>query len=375
MKTFAVLLAAGSSTRFGQDKLWMPFRGRPLWTRSYDVLAACPVVDAVGIVCPVGRERDFRAYAPDAAFVLAGGSSRQDSSRIGTEAVPIEVQNVLVHDAARPLVTDALIRRIVDAVERTGAAFPAVPVVDTVKQRSGGGWTTPDRSTLVAVQTPQGARRDLLVRAHQEASGETTDEASLLESIGVTVESVEGEVRNIKVTNPEDASRMMSAMETRTGLGYDVHAFSTDPERPMWLGGVEFDSKPGLDGHSDADALLHAVTDALLGAVGLGDIGHLFPNTDPRWKDVRSSHFLAEAAAAVRAQGWDIVHVDATVLAERPKVAPRHAEVVAAIAEAAGVPIGRVSVKATTNEGLGAIGRGEGVAAFAVATVRKFDVY
>jgi len=375
VKTCAVILAAGSSTRFGRDKLWIDFGGRPLWTWSYRTFLASSAVDAVGLVCAPGREQEFRALAPEALFIIAGGLSRQESSLIGVKAVPEDFETVLVHDAARPFVTDETIAKVVEGIKATGAAFPAVPLVDTVKQRCDGRWTTPERSSMVAVQTPQGARRDLLLRAHNEAKAETTDEASLLEAIGIDVKAVEGSARNVKVTHPEDGSRMMSGVETRTGLGYDVHAFSDDPERPLWLGGVEFDSRPGLEGHSDADALLHAVTDALLGAVGLGDIGHLFPNTDPRWKDVRSKVFLSAAAKAVREAGWEIVHLDATVLAERPKVAPRHAEVVSAIATAAGIGKDRVSVKATTNEGLGAIGRGEGVAAFAIATVRKFDVY
>ena len=371
MNVCAVLLAAGRSARFGQDKLWLEIEGEPLWLRSFKTLSSSPGVNAVGIVGAHDRLAEFRELAPSAVFVIAGGEQRQESSRLGVGAVPSEFDTVLIHDAARAFLTPVLVQRVLDGIARTGAAFPAVPQTDTVKIGSGDMWTTPDRASVVAVQTPQGARRDLLQRAFRECHGQFTDEASMLESLGLPVEAVEGDLTNSKVTHPSDLSRILGNVETRTGLGYDVHAFSVDPNRPMWLGGVEFDYRPGLEGHSDADALLHAIVDALLGAAGLGDIGLLYPNTDPRWKDAPSSIFLRETAALLVAEGWKICHIDSTVLAERPKIMGRREELCARIAELAGLSPGQVSVKATTNEGLGSIGRGEGIAAFAVVTVSR----
>lgn len=370
MSAFAVVLAAGKSERFGADKLWMNVRGRPLWTLSYETLRSHPAIKAVGIVCQTGRVGEFRALAPSATFVTEGGVDRQASSKIGVDNVPASFDTVLIHDAARCNLPPEVIDRVLEGVDQAGAAVPAVPLTDSVRQRTEEGWRSLDRGTLVAVQTPQGAWRSLLVRAHQEAQGSFTDEASLIEALGVPVACVPGDPQNIKVTHPGDVSRILGGMETRSGLGYDVHRFSTDPDRDLWLGGVLFPDKPGLDGHSDADALLHAVVDALLGAAGLGDIGLLYPNTDPQWAGVRSTRFLAETADRLRDAGWEIVNIDATVIAERPKVMPQRDKICAAIAQACGIDPTRVSVKATTNEGLGAIGRGEGVSAFATAQVR-----
>ncbi len=371
MKTFAIVLAGGRSERFGSDKSWVEFRGRPLWAASFESFLNSPDIAGVGLVCPAGKEAEFRRFAPGAQFIVSGGTNRQESSRRGVELVPSAYDAVLVHDAARPCVSNALIRSVVEGVERTGAAFPALAVTDTVKVGSGSAWTTLDRSRLVAVQTPQGARRDWLLSAHAQGLQGATDDASLLESLGYPVEAVPGDHANIKITHVGDLSRILGPVETRTGLGYDVHAFSRDPDRPLWLGGVEFQDRPGLEGHSDADALLHAVVDAMLGAAGLGDIGVRYPNTDPRWKDAASSLFLAQTAQLVRESGWEVTNVDATVVAERPKLMPRREEICHRIGELIGIDPGRISIKATTNEGLGAIGRSEGIAAFAVATLTR----
>lgn len=371
MRTCAVVLAAGKSQRFGEDKLWIDLNGKPLWTHSFQTLAAHPEIEAVGIVCQSERIEEFFALAPQALFIAEGGATRQESSRIACESVPDDFDAVLLHDAARPFVSEALIDRVVQGVQRTGAAFPSIPVTDTVKQGSGDKWSTLDRSSLVAVQTPQGALRTTFLQAHHAATREFTDDVSLIEALDIPVEAVIGEVANFKATHPDDLSRMIGAMETRTGFGYDVHAFSTDPARPLWLGGIEFDERPGLDGHSDADVLLHAIVDALLGAVGLGDIGIQYPNTDPRWKGAPSSIFLQESAQRVRDLGWTIVNIDATVLAERPKMSTKRELICQTVASLTGVSTDRVSVKATTHEGLGAIGRGEGIVAQAVVTLTR----
>ena len=224
------------------------------------------------------------------------------------------------------------------------------------------------------MQTPQGGRADLMRRAHSEASREYTDEIALIEAIGAPWQAVAGSHQNFKVTVPEDLirARAMLRHETRTGLGYDVHAFSTELGRPLWLGGVHFSDHPGLEGHSDADALLHAITDSLLGAAVMGDIGLHFPPGDERWKNAPSLMFLEHTGRLLTAAGWEIVHVDSTVIAESPKVMPRAVEIREGIAAALKISPDRVSVKATTNEGLGAIGRGEGIAAYATATIERW---
>ena len=365
MRTLAVLLAAGRSERFGRDKLWVDLGGSPLWVRSYRALRDCDSIEAVGIVCPEARLEEFQSLAPDAAFVVSGGETRTQSSRLGFDARPAWVEAVLFHDAARPFVTAALINSVATAVSEHGAAFPALGVTDTVKLSTGTGFETLDRARLVNAQTPQGATVQLLARAFSQG-GNATDDMALLEAAGIPTHAVPGDPDNLKVTNPND----MGTTETRTGMGYDVHAFSTDPSRPLWLGGVEFEG-PGLEGHSDADPVLHAVVDALLGAASLGDIGEHYPNTDPRWKDVRSSVFLKESVQLLAREGWDVVNIDISVIAERPRLAGKRAELRTVIAGLAGISQDRVSLKATTNEGLGAIGRGEGVAAFAVATLKR----
>ena len=371
MKVCAVLLAAGRSERYGRDKLWVDIDGQPLWLRSYKTLRDCPGVASIGIVAQSGKVDEFRQLASEALFVVEGGATRQASSRIGVHAVPNDYEAVIVHDAARAFVENELVGRVIEGVQSTGAAFPGIPLVDTIKERCEDVWSTPDRSRFVSVQTPQGANLALLLRAHQEAEGDFTDEMSIIESIGEPVAAVMGDPKNIKVTHPSDISRILGGLETRTGLGYDVHAFSSDPNRPMWLGGIEFDDRPGLDGHSDADALIHAIVDALLGAACLGDIGVLYPNTDSRWKDAPSSIFLSETSTRLRDQGWTIRHIDATVIAERPKVMTRRDEICQKISELLGIPTVNVSIKATTNEGLGSIGRGEGLSAFAVCTISR----
>lgn len=362
----AIILAAGSSQRFGRNKLLEKVDGVEVWRRSLQAFQNHPAVDFVGLVC--SAEMLEHCQDSDADFVIEGGETRQQSARKGIEALPETIDIVLVHDAARPWVSPEVITRVIDGVRGGSAAFPSLPVTDTIKISTQDGLQTLDRSQLYAAQTPQGAQRELFLEAHQKATAEFTDDMALLEAIDVVPLAVQGDPRNRKITQPHD---LETQMEFRTGLGYDIHKFSDQPDRPMWLGGIEFDDRPGLDGHSDADALLHAVVDALLGGAGLGDIGEHYPNTDPRWKNAPSSLFLSEAAAQVTQNGWKINHVDCSILAERPKILPRRDEMRARIADLIGLDISQVSIKATTNEGLGAIGRGEGIAAFAVATLSR----
>jgi 2-C-methyl-D-erythritol 4-phosphate cytidylyltransferase/2-C-methyl-D-erythritol 2,4-cyclodiphosphate synthase len=309
--------------------------------------------------------------ASEAAFVVEGGANRQESSRIGTEAADADI--VLIHDAARPFLSAEVIGGVIEGVYRTGAAAAAVPVSDTLRETTEGGYRLVDRERAWAMQTPQGGRRELLLEAHSLATAVHTDEMAILEAAGFPVEIVQGSSDNFKVTTAADMSRaqaMIGGVETRTGLGYDIHAFSSDPSRPLFLGGVLFEGT-GLEGHSDADVLIHAVVDALLGAACLGDIGQHFPNTDAQWGGAPSSIFLESAAALVRREGWRIVHVDVAVIAQLPKIMPRAEEIRTVLAGILGVGVDRVSLKATTNEGLDALGRGEGVAAYATATLAR----
>jgi 2-C-methyl-D-erythritol 4-phosphate cytidylyltransferase/2-C-methyl-D-erythritol 2,4-cyclodiphosphate synthase len=372
MRTVAVVLAGGTGTRFGSDKTVLGLRGKPLWMHSYDVFRSHPGIDGVCLIAGAHNLAELRVKATEAIFVEQGGETRTGSSRRAVELASCE--RILIHDAARPLIPESVIDRVLESLDSGHVAVaPAVPVSDTIRRVLNGKTETPDRRELFAMQTPQAAVHAVLKKAYSECTGEFTDEMALLESIGIQPTLVAGEPRNFKVTTTDDlmrAAAYLGGPESRTGLGYDIHAVSTDPDRPMYLGGVRFDG-PGLEGHSDADVVLHAVTDALLGAACLGDIGQHFPNTDPKWKNAASVHFLQHAAALLAEQGWQVMHVDVSVVAEFPKVMPRAVEVRTAIANAIGIESGRVSLKATTNEKLGAIGRSEGVAAFAVATIRQ----
>jgi 2-C-methyl-D-erythritol 4-phosphate cytidylyltransferase/2-C-methyl-D-erythritol 2,4-cyclodiphosphate synthase len=281
---------------------------------------------------------------------------------------------VLVHDAARPFATPALTRAVLLSAERDGAALAAMPATDTVKRSSCAGprvAETLDRRMLWLAQTPQGFRADVLRRAYDvagESASEATDECQLVERLGLTVALVEGEAGNFKITTADDVARARARVEApfAVGVGYDVHAFA--PGRRLVLGGVEFEGEgDGLLGHSDADICAHALCDAILGASGLGDIGRHFPDTDARWKDASSIRLLGAVAAMAREAGWVVGNCDVTLAARRPKIAPRAAEMRSRLAEAVGVSAAQVNVKATTGEKLGFVGRGEGIAAHAVA--------
>lgn len=367
-KCFAILAASGSSQRFGQDKLDVELNDLPVWQTSYRILAQSPYITGIGIVTRSEKIAHYLACEPGMSFVVSGGNTRAESIRLAMAHIPDDCTHVLIHDAARPFVSLELIKRVIESAFKAGAAFPGLTVHDTVRLNANDSWEDVDRDQLVRVQTPQVVRRDWFEDALKKIPEDLTDDVAYLIKAGYPVASVPGESMNTKITQPQDLPHIP---ELRTGFGYDVHRFSTDPERPLWLGGVEFDDRPGLEGHSDADALLHAVVDALLGAAGEGDIGVHYPPSDEQWKNCSSLRFLSEAALLLKSKGWHIVNIDATVVAERPKVMPKSLEIRTAISESINIAVERVSVKATTNEKLGSIGKSEGIACYAVATIRR----
>ncbi|MEQ1823036.1 MAG: 2-C-methyl-D-erythritol 2,4-cyclodiphosphate synthase [Fimbriimonadaceae bacterium] len=367
MRVFAIILAAGSGERMGFDKVNYVVRGKPLWRYSFDTFLSHPEVDGVGLVSNTVTD------VPEAAFVVPGGTSRTESSRVGFAASPEWADIILVHDGARPLVSHQVITDVIRAVELSGAASPVIPVNDTIKQVTTGNIQTLTRADLFATQTPQGALREHFQTISTSPMG-ATDDLALMEANGIRPALTQGDKLNFKVTTMDDFLKLGALLghpETRTGLGYDIHSFSTDSSRQLMLGGVHFPAHPALDGHSDADVVIHALVDALLGAASLGDIGVHFPNSDPRWKDAPSIDFLLFSRELLANGGWEIVNVDIAVVAETPKIMVRSSEILQILAESLQIDVSRVSIKATTNERLGAIGRSEGIAAFATATIRQ----
>ncbi len=321
------------------------------------------------------------ALARPLAQPVFGGATRQESVRLGLEVLanwPAPPKIVLIHDAARPFVSDALIERAIRAARDFGAAVPGLALIDTIKEISADGSVTRTlaRTRLRAIQTPQAFRFDLILAAHRKANSagiaDLTDDAAVAEFAGHRVHVFEGEKSNVKITVPGDFALAEAKLrgeltDIRTGQGYDVHAFEAGS--CIWLGGVRIEHDRGLAGHSDADVLSHAITDAVLGALADGDIGSHFPPSDPQWRGAPSRIFLSAAAAKLRARGGILAHIDATVVCERPKIGPHREAIRQSIAEIMGVCIDRVAVKATTSERLGFTGREEGIAALAVATI------
>ena len=377
MGAFAIILAGGRSERFGADKVMEDLGGRPVWKCSFDTFRSHPLIEGVGVVASSTNIESIRGLGAGSAFVVLGGDDRAGSARNGLACVPEGPGAILVHDGARPFVSSSLITRMVEAIEVHGAAAAAIPAVDTLREVSGEGEKLLDRSRIVCMQSPQGASREKLIDAYGRSGPGFTDDMGFLSEAGYAVTIVPGDVANFKITTAEDLARAratLGGMEMRTGLGYDVHRFSQDPGRPLWLGGILFTEGPGLEGHSDADVIIHAAVDALLGAAALGDIGQHFPPSEARWKDEPSSTFLRHAGCLLGNLGWDVVNLDIAVIAEKPRIMGHAAEMRTAMAACLGVGAERVSVKATTNEGLGSIGRGEGVAAFATATIRHRSI-
>lgn len=366
MKVTAALLCGGSSSRYGSDKLFADLEGEPLWIHAYRTFLAHPKIDAVGLIGSAATLDQLQQLAPEAAFVVEGGSTRAESSRQAIAASQ-GCEILLIHDGARPFVTADIIDRVLDGIERVGAAAAGTPVVDLLRSKDSNS-ASPDRNSLYAMQTPQGARWHLFRDTFQDFDPTWPDDMAPLLAAGIPFEIVLGSPVNRKITHPGD---LPSMTETRTGLGYDIHTFSTNPDRKLMLGGVHFPNHAALEGHSDADVLLHAVVDALLGAASLGDIGEHFPPSDPQWKDCSSLVFLRAAKTLLSQQKWRIVNIDVSVIAESPKIRNGADAIRTTISQTLEIRPDRVNVKATTNERLGAIGRGEGIAAFATATLAR----
>jgi 2-C-methyl-D-erythritol 4-phosphate cytidylyltransferase / 2-C-methyl-D-erythritol 2,4-cyclodiphosphate synthase len=385
-----IVVAAGSSARLPGNvpKQFEPIGSRTLLEHAVAALASDRAVRGVVAVLPAtdvaGERGAAAARLPGVLQVVAGGSTRAESVGNGLAAAAAhEPRFVLVHDAARPAASAALVARVIEATRLHGAAIPALAVVDTVKRVEGSPagelrvLETLDRSTLRLAQTPQGSRTDWLVAALAVAARSgivATDEAAALEHAGHAVAVVEGDPANRKVTSPEDLRALRATAaeprsRLRVGSGFDVHRFEAG--RRLVLGGIELAGEVGLAGHSDADVVLHAIMDALLGAAGLGDIGVHFPPGDPRYKDSDSRVLLADVHCRIADLGLRIVNVDVTVLAERPRLQPHVDAMRRAIAETLALESSQVGIKATTLEGLGALGRAEGIAAQAVALLER----
>ncbi len=373
--------AAGTGVRLcnTERKAWVPLAGRPLLTYALETFRAHPAIDEIILVTAADdmeRTRALLAAGPARVTekALIGGAERRDSVWAGLQEVSAGTEIVLIHDAARPFLSLALIDACLDAIQRHGAAVVARPVADTLKRATPADdvAATVPRAALWGAQTPQGARTRLLMDAYRRAVAEgwpVTDDAEVLERAGHRVHLVEGEAMNFKITRPEDlalAERLLAA-PPRTGFGYDVHRLV--PDRPLVLGGVTVPYAHGLLGHSDADVLTHAIMDALLGAAALGDIGVHFPDTDGQYRGINSLVLLATVRQRLQEAGYLPWNIDATIAAQAPKLASHLPAMRAALAATLGLDPGAVSVKATTTEGLGFVGTGEGMAAYATASI------
>ncbi|HET6839688.1 MAG TPA: bifunctional 2-C-methyl-D-erythritol 4-phosphate cytidylyltransferase/2-C-methyl-D-erythritol 2,4-cyclodiphosphate synthase [Bradyrhizobium sp.] len=383
-RTAVILVAAGRGLRAGSGgpKQYRSiggqtviFRAMEPFCRHPDIFAVQPVLNPDDTTMFNEAVRALRHEPP-----ANGGATRQASVHAGLEALAAQKPDiVLIHDAARPFVSAALITRAIDATGRTGAAIPAIPVTDTIKQvgETGNVEATPERSRLRIAQTPQAFRFDAILDAHRRAAREGrndfTDDAALAEWAGLTVTTFEGDPANMKLTTPEDFTREEARLaaqlgDVRTGNGYDVHAFGEGDH--VMICGVRVPHTKGFLAHSDGDVGLHALVDAILGALADGDIGSHFPPSDPKWKGAASDQFLKYAIDRVAARGGRVAHLDVTLVCERPKIGPHRDAMRARIAEITGLNLSRVAVKATTSERLGFTGREEGIAALASATIR-----
>jgi 2-C-methyl-D-erythritol 4-phosphate cytidylyltransferase / 2-C-methyl-D-erythritol 2,4-cyclodiphosphate synthase len=379
MQNIALIVAAGKGERAGGalPKQYADLGGKSLVTHSVDAFAAHPSIDGIYVVIADGQEAllDNALRGRHITGTVIGGAERQNSVRCGLEAIASAggAASVFIHDAARPLLPSAVIDRLVIALETAIGAVPILPIVDTLARTDGLLGEIIDRTKLARIQTPQAFRFEHIYRAHKNWQGEpATDDAQMARAAGVSVAFVEGDVMLDKVTHPSDfaaaEARLTSTLISRSGMGYDVHRLEAGED--LWLCGLKIPHDKGLAGHSDADVALHALTDALLGAIGAGDIGDHFPPADPQWKGAPSARFVEHARDLIMTHGGIIDHVDLTIICEAPKIGPHRAAMRKRIAELLRVTSDQVSVKATTTERLGFTGREEGIAAQAITTIR-----
>jgi 2-C-methyl-D-erythritol 4-phosphate cytidylyltransferase/2-C-methyl-D-erythritol 2,4-cyclodiphosphate synthase len=374
-KTAALIVAAGQGVRAGTaiPKQFALLAGKPMLAHSYAALSSHPAIDQVVVVIGAGQEALLAAALElQAPRYVVGGATRRESVANGLAA--LDAERVLIHDAARPFLSSAVIDALLAALDTSEGALPALPVADTLARGGEALGDTIPRDGLVRVQTPQAFHLTTIIEAHRRwpADREATDDAQMVRALGRAVALVPGDPMLEKITHPGDfaaaEARLAATMRVRTAQGYDVHRFAGGEE--LWLGGILIPHSKGLSGHSDADVALHAITDALLGTIGAGDIGMHFPPSDPQWRGAASARFLEHAAGLLAAQGGVIDFIDLTIICEAPKIGPFRDAIRASIAAILQLPASRVSVKATTTERLGFTGRGEGMAAQAIATVR-----
>ncbi|MEZ0243397.1 MAG: bifunctional 2-C-methyl-D-erythritol 4-phosphate cytidylyltransferase/2-C-methyl-D-erythritol 2,4-cyclodiphosphate synthase [Sphingomonas sp.] len=390
-RTSALIVAAGLGTRAGTQtpKQFAPLGGKPMVAHSVEALQNHPGIGNVVVAVGAAQVDAARAALGDGVQLVIGGAERKDSVLAGLEALA-GTQRVLVHDAARPFITAPVIDRLIGALDRDAGAVPVLPVADTMARAAPADLNstatmltrgaeqllgdTVQREGMYRVQTPQAFRYEAILEAHRRwpEDQSATDDAQMVRAAGYPVAMVAGDPALEKVTYAADfaaaEARIAATMRVRTAQGFDVHRFEMGGE--LWLGGVNIPSDRGLSGHSDADVALHAITDALLGSIGAGDIGMHFPPSDPQWRGQRSAKFLQHAAGLIAREGGVIDFVDLTLICEAPKVGPHREAIRASIAAILQIPASRVSVKATTTERLGFTGRGEGMAAQAMATIR-----
>ena len=389
-KPWALVLAAGQGNRMaestgGTAKQFLPWRSMPLFWHAARAMSRSACVAGIVFVFPASQIDEATELLADLQkhddlglpwVTASGGALRQDSVRLGLAALPLRPTSVLVHDAARPFLSPALVRRVCHELAQGAAGvIPAISVTDTIKTVANGRVTaTLPREGLAAVQTPQGFQLKTLLAAHAhalEAGLAVTDDASLLEALGFEVRVIQGEAANVKITSPEDLDLLRDEAPLpsfRTGMGYDVHRYGQG--RPMRLGGVSIPNAPEVLAHSDGDVLFHALADALLGCACLGDIGQHFSDKDPRFEGISSAILLHQVLDMVREAGCTPCHVDMTIVAQVPKLAPYREEIRKNVARLMGLPVSSVNLKATTEEHLGFTGRSEGIKAYAVVTAR-----
>ena len=372
----AIIAGAGMGHRLGAQipKALIQIDGVTLIERAFASLST--VVDEIVITAPAGYEEQFRAIVGESATVITGGVLRSDSVNLALKSLSPSTKYVLVHDAARALATSELASRVLHELQSgESAVIPALNVIDTIKEVDRDGYVrnTPDRSSLRAVQTPQGFAVEVLKRAH-EASQDATDDAALVEALGIKVKTIPGEARAMKITNPEDIATAVTMIrpdsaELRVGIGTDAHAFSSDSSRPLWLAGILWPDTIGVDGHSDGDVAAHAICDALFSATNLGDLGSNFGVSEPQYAGASGISLLRETLSRVTHAGFEIENVSVQIVCNKPKIGVRRAEAIAALSQA--LNDAPVSVTATSTDGLGFTGEGKGISAIATALVKR----